>query len=192
MGQDIAFQKRIQRIGEIVEQLSISADPNTSAMTRELLESMMALHSSGLERMLEIAHETDEAGKVIIEKCGRDPLVSSLLILYGLHPEDLQSRVINAVESLGDYLHSHGAHVEITSNGDDGNVALRVHIRTGGCSSTAAGVKSSVEVALQEAAPDARSVIVELTGDSETQSGFVPLAELQNAPSLEVVQGSAD
>ena len=48
MAQDAAFQKRIQRIGEIVEQLESTADPNARAMAKELLESLMALHGAAL------------------------------------------------------------------------------------------------------------------------------------------------
>ena len=53
MAQDAAFQKRIQRIGELVEQLESAADPNARAMAKELLESLMALHGAALERILE-------------------------------------------------------------------------------------------------------------------------------------------
>jgi hypothetical protein len=61
MAQDIAFRNRIQRIGEVVEQLESAADPSARAMAKELLESLMALHGAALERILEIA---SEAGNV--------------------------------------------------------------------------------------------------------------------------------
>src|ERR1700687_5158545 len=91
MAQDTALLKRIQRIGEVVEQIESSGDPNARAVAKELLESLMALHGAALERILELASEAGEAGETIIRKCGRDELVSSLLLLYGLHPEDLRS-----------------------------------------------------------------------------------------------------
>jgi hypothetical protein len=53
---DTAFQKRVQRIGEIVEQLESATDPNARAMARELMESLMALHGAGIERMLEFGN----------------------------------------------------------------------------------------------------------------------------------------
>ena len=46
MAQDTAFQKQIERIGEIVERLESSADPNARAMAKELIESLMALHGA--------------------------------------------------------------------------------------------------------------------------------------------------
>ena len=71
MAQDKELQKRMQRIGEMVEQLESAADPNARAMAKELLESLMALHGAALERILELASEAGEAGETIIRKCGR-------------------------------------------------------------------------------------------------------------------------
>ena len=48
MAQNTALQKQIRRIGEIVEQLESTADPNARAMAKELLESLMALHGAAL------------------------------------------------------------------------------------------------------------------------------------------------
>jgi hypothetical protein len=62
MARDKEIQKRMQRIGETVEQLESAADPNSRAMAKELLESLMALHGAALERILELASEAGEAG----------------------------------------------------------------------------------------------------------------------------------
>ena len=86
MAEDTALQNQMQRIGEMVGQLEADADPNARALAKELLESLMAFHGAALERILEIASEAGEAGETIIRKCGRDELVSSALLLYGLHP----------------------------------------------------------------------------------------------------------
>jgi hypothetical protein len=93
MAPETALQKQIQRIGAMVEQLESTTDPHLRALAKELLESLMALHGAGLERILELASRAGEAGNAIIRDCGRDELVSSLLLLYGLHPDDLQTRV---------------------------------------------------------------------------------------------------
>jgi uncharacterized protein Yka (UPF0111/DUF47 family) len=57
MGQNSALQEQIQRIGVIVERLESEADPNSRALAKQLLESIMALHGAGLERILELAHQ---------------------------------------------------------------------------------------------------------------------------------------
>jgi Fe-S cluster biogenesis protein NfuA len=182
---DTALQKRMQRIGEIVEQLETASDPNTRAIARELLESLMALHGAGIERILEIAANSGEAGESVIRKCGRDELVSSLLLLYGLHPENLSTRVTRALEKLRTSLESHAAKAELLSISDDGVVSVRLHLKpNGGCGSSAATLKSTVESALQDAAPDATSIVVEETGASLTSSGFVSIAQLASGQTM--------
>jgi Fe-S cluster biogenesis protein NfuA len=184
MAQDPTLQKRIQRIGEIVEQLESAADPNARAIAKELLESLMALHGAALERILELASEAGQAGESIVRKCGRDELVSSLLLLYGLHPEDLKSRVSRALEKTRTYLESHAANAELISIGDDGIVTLRLQLKSNGCGSSAASVKFALEAAIQDAAPDATSIVVEETGAVLMGSGFVSVAQLESGQAM--------
>jgi Fe-S cluster biogenesis protein NfuA len=178
------LQKRMQRIGEVVEQLESTADPNARAMAKELLESLMALHGAALERILELASEAGGAGETIIRKCGRDELVSSLLLLYGLHPEDLRTRVTRALEKSKGYLESHAGSAELVSIGEDGTVTVRLAVKANGCGSTAATVKATLEAAIQDAAPDATSIVVEETGAGLTRSGFVSVAQLESGQAM--------
>jgi Fe-S cluster biogenesis protein NfuA len=184
MAQDKELQKRMQRMWEMVEQLESTADPNVRAMARELLESLMALHGAALERILALAREAGEAGEIIIRKCGRDDLVSSLLLLYGLHPEDLRARVTRALEKSRAYLESRAASAELVSINEEGRVTLRLHVKSNGCCSTAASVKSSLEAAIQDAAPDATSVVVEEMDAALTPSGFVSVAQLESGQAM--------
>ncbi len=180
MAQDTALQKQIQRIGEIVEQLESTSDPSLRSMARELLESLMALHGAGLERILELASQTGEAGATILQKCGRDELVSSLLLLYGLHPDDLQTRVTRALEKSRIQMEKHGGAAELISVSEHGEIRVRLAIKASkGCGSSASSLKSTLEAALQDAAPDAASIVVEETG-ALTRSGFVSLAQLES------------
>jgi Fe-S cluster biogenesis protein NfuA len=184
MAQDAAFQKQIQRIGQLVEQLEMGSDPSARALAKELLESLMALHGAALERILELASEGGEPGNALIRKCGTDELVSSVLLLYGLHPEGLHTRVTRALERTRTYLESHAAIADLVSIGDDGVVTLRLEVKPGGCGSSAAAVKSTLEAAVQNAAPDATSIVVEESGASLTQSGFVSVAQLERGKSM--------
>lgn len=190
MARDTELQKKMQRIGEIVERLESATDPSVRAMARELVESLMALHGAGLERILELTAEAGEPGNGIIQKCGRDELVSSLLLLYGLHPDDMPTRVANALEKTRPFLQSHSASAELISIGADGKVAARVHLKAGGCGSTAATVKATVEAAIQDAAPDATSIVVEDPAAALSQTGFVSLAQLQGSAPMPALSGS--
>lgn len=176
MAQETEFQQRIQRIGVLVSQLESSADPSSRALAKELVESLMALHGAGIERILELTSEAGDPGLAIIDTCGRDELVSSLLLLYGLHPDDLQTRVLRALEKSRSFLESHSARAELASVTEDAVITVRLEVKAEGCGSSA--VKSTLETALQDAAPDASSILIEDAGASLTRSGFVSVAQL--------------
>jgi len=184
MAKDTALQKRMERIAAIVQQFESCADPNIRTLAGELMECVMALHGAGLERILEIVAGSGEAGEAIVRKCGRDDLVSSLLLLYGLHPDDLPMRVTRAIEQLHGFLESHAAKAELLSIGDDGTLTLRLDVKSSGCGSSASTVKATLEAALQNAAPDAPAIIIEETGAALRASGFVSIAQLKSAQSL--------
>jgi Fe-S cluster biogenesis protein NfuA len=184
MPPDKDLQKRIQRIGEIVEQLESTADPNARAMAKELLESLMALHGAALEKILDITHDAGETGDSLIRKFGGDQLVSSLLLLYGLHPCDIQTRVTTGLEKSRGFLDSHSAKAELVSISEDGAITLRLHLKPGGCGSTAATLKSMLEAAIQDAAPDAASILVQEADNGAPRSGFVSVAQLANGQSM--------
>jgi len=194
MAQDTEFQQRIQRIGVMVSELESTADPSSRKLAKDLIEALMALHSAGIERILEITSEVGQAGLAIIDKCGRDELVSSLLLLYGFHPDDMQTRVLRALEKSQVYLESHHARAELTSITENGTVTVRLEVKAGGCGSSA--VKSTLEGALQDAAPDAVSILVEEAGESLTRSGFVSVAQLAGglaaSPIAQQIQRSGD
>jgi Fe-S cluster biogenesis protein NfuA len=179
-----SIQNRIQRIGEIVGQLESTADPHVRALSQELLESVMAFHGAALERILEILSEVGETGKPLIAKCGHDELVGSLLLLYGLHPEDLEARVTGALKKSRVFLESHGARAELVSLREDGTVTVRLHVKSNGCGSSAGAVKSALEAAILNAAPDATSIVVEQRDTAAAQSGFVPVGELMKGKTL--------
>lgn len=184
MAQDKALQKQMQRIGEMVEHLESAADPNMRAMAKELVESLMALHGAALERMLQMVSEAGEHGETIIRNCGHDELVSSLLLLYGLHPEDLEARVARALERSRGYLESHAASAELVSIGEGGTVRVKLAIKPNGCGSTGATVKRTLEATLQDAAPDASSIVVEETSAWLPRNEFVPVARLQSGQTM--------
>jgi len=142
------------------------------------------MHGAGLERVLEIVSGSGQAGEEIIRKCGRDELVSGLLLLYGLHPDDLRTRVIRAIEQLHGFLESHSANAELAGIGDDGTITMHLNVKPGGCGSSAGSVKATVEAAIQNAAPDAAAILIEETGAGLHAAGFVSIAQLKPAQSL--------
>jgi Fe-S cluster biogenesis protein NfuA len=171
------FQERLQSIEQLIAKIDTAADPNLRSNVRELVQLVMDLHGAGLERMLELTGAAGEAGDSIIQKLGRDELVASLLVLYGLHPLDVDARVIQALDKLQPRLRAHDGEVHLLSV-QDGVVRLRLEANGHGCGSTGQALKEIVEGALYQAAPDIASLIIE---GAEEKAGFVPIEMLQGS-----------
>jgi Fe-S cluster biogenesis protein NfuA len=187
---DTAIQQQMQRIGEIVEQLESNADPSTRAMAKDLVEALMAMHGAALQQILELAADAGEPGETFIRKCGRDDLISSVLLLYGLHPENLRSRVTYALEKTRNALRAQSASAELLSVSDDGAVTVRLEVKSTGCGSSAASVKATLEAALYNAAPDAMSIVINETDAAFSGSGFVSVSQLQSAQAMTATAGA--
>lgn len=190
MPEDKDFQARLQKLGSLVHDLETIADPASRSAAKELVQLLMDLHGSGLERILEIVFQSGEAGGEIIDKLSRDSLVSSLLVLYGLHPEDLQTRVERKLEQIRSRLYKMGAEARLASlNGTE--IRLHVTIERHSCGSTAHSIRAVVEEAMYEAAPDLTSLAVEGL-EEPSASGFVALEKLSAAPPVPLQATSAE
>jgi Fe-S cluster biogenesis protein NfuA len=166
----------MQRIGELVQEIESIADPAIRATTKNLVQSLMDLHGAALEKALDITADAGEPGMNIIDLLGRDPLVSSLLVLYGLHPDDIETRVVRAIDKIRPQLRKQGCEVEILAS-SDGVIRLRVETGAHTCGSTAKTVRATLEGAVNDAAPDLTSLEIE-GFDEKPSSGFVALDKL--------------
>lgn len=173
---DKDFREDLQKIGGLVQEIEEIADPAVRASTKNLMQSIMDLHGAALEKALEIVAGAGEPGMNLITQLGHDPLVSSVLILYGLHPEDLQTRVFTAVDRVRPQLRKQGCEVEVLSV-NDGAIRLRVETGSHTCGSTAKTVQASLEGAIYDAAPDLASLVIE-GFEEKPASGFVALDKL--------------
>jgi len=153
---DTSLQQRVARIESLIEEMKAATDPKTGAAAIEVVQTLMELHYSGLDRIMEVITDSDEAGK-IMNKFAEDEMVSSLLLLHGLHPVDLEDRVMAALDSVRPYLHSHGGNVELVEI-SNGTVRLRMIGSCNGCPSSAMTLKLAIEKAIYEAAPDVASI----------------------------------
>jgi Fe-S cluster biogenesis protein NfuA len=176
MADDKDFQTKVQRIGELVGQLEKITDAETRTSAKALVQLLLDLHAAGLERVIEIIAKSGEAGLHTIDDLGRDPLVSSLLVLYGLHPLDFESRVAQAVEKVRPHVRKGGGELELLST-ESGVVRLQLQVTGHGCASTGKTLKAMVEDALYEAAPDMGRLLIEGL-EEPGSSGFVPLGKL--------------
>jgi Fe-S cluster biogenesis protein NfuA len=173
------FQKRVQKIGGLVHDLETIADPASRAAAKELVQLLMDLHGTGLERILEIVFQSGESGARIIDDLGQDQLVSSLLILYGLHPDELQTRVERKLNQIASKLHKAGAEAKLVSV-IGGDVRVRLRVEGHGCGSTSRTLQTTVEEAIYVAAPDLTSLVVEGL-EEPADAGFISVEKLLGA-----------
>jgi Fe-S cluster biogenesis protein NfuA len=173
------FREDMQRIGGLVQEIEAIADPSVRAATKALVQSLMDLHGAALEKALDIVADAGDQGIAVIDRMGRDPLLSSVLILYGLHPENLETRVTKAVERVRPQLRKQGCEVEVLAV-NEGAVKLRVETGSHTCGSTAKTLQGTLEGAIYDAAPDLTSLVIE-GFEEKPASGFVALDKLMGA-----------
>jgi Fe-S cluster biogenesis protein NfuA len=183
-------QRHAGRIEELIRKLEVSADAESLATARALVQSIMELYSAGLDRLTEIVAGKGVAGLEILDECGRDELVGNLLAANGLHPLDLETRVRRALEKLSTRLKSQGG-VDLVGI-DQGIIRLRLRSSGSGCGSSAGALESQVRDAMYQAAPDLTEVVIEVVEDRGAASGFVPLEKLVGATAHGSTSGASN
>ena len=155
---------RLQGVGETISSLldSLSASgPVVHERAEALVREVTALYGAGLEHLLGILESTGKLDDALVAELARDELVSGLLVVHGLHPQNVDARVAGALESVRPYLGSHGGDVELVGIEDDGAVRLRMLGTCQGCPSSSVTLKLAVESAITAAAPEVTSILVE-------------------------------
>jgi Fe-S cluster biogenesis protein NfuA/nitrite reductase/ring-hydroxylating ferredoxin subunit len=156
---DQGLQERVARIETLLGEIETLADPHAKSKAAEMAQVLLELYGEGLARMMEVVaqgEESERAFKVFAE----DELISHLLLLHGLHPLDVETRVVQALEEVRPYLESHGGNVELL--GVEGGVArVRMEGSCDGCPSSAVTLKLAIEEAVLKAAPDLEGIEAE-------------------------------
>ena len=150
-------------IGETIEHkleaLQARADPRVFDQAVELLQLVSKLYGTGLATIMELAHEH---APDLIERITADDLLASLLVANGLHPDDLAVRIANALDAVRPFLAGHGGDVELLDIDERaGAVRLRLLGSCDGCPSSAITLRTTVERAIIDAAPEIMIIDVE-------------------------------
>jgi Fe-S cluster biogenesis protein NfuA len=165
------------RIARSLEELRGLVSPQAWARVDELLRTVLDLYGRGLERLVEVASEDGSAAD-LRSRLLADPLLASLLILHGVHPLDVHTRIERALERVRQSLGGHAGSVELLGIDEQGVARLQLH----GTSPTLAAV---VERVVGEAAPELSRMemlgaqpgaggLVQLGHKRETVSGATP------------------
>jgi Fe-S cluster biogenesis protein NfuA/nitrite reductase/ring-hydroxylating ferredoxin subunit len=166
-----------QATGDRIEAL-IAASASGGKVARERAEELVRLitdlYGSGLERLLDVLHERGALSDEVVDALAGDDLVASLLLVHGLHPYPVETRIQRALASVRPYLGSHGGDVELLDVTDEGVARLRMLGSCDGCPSSSVTLKLAVEGAVEAAAPE----IVAIEVEEPARGSMIPVSAL--------------
>ncbi|MGQ4513896.1 NifU family protein [Streptomyces sp. DW26H14] len=178
-GREPAEPQDWRATGERVESL-IAASAANGAVARERSEELVRLvtgfYGAGLERLLDLFHDHGRLDDDILAALAGDELVASLLLVHGLHPYGVETRVEQALDGVRPYLGTHGGDVELLGVTGEGAVRLRLLGSCDGCPSSSATLELAVRGAVEAAAPEITAIEVEApatAGEGAATSGTV-------------------
>jgi Fe-S cluster biogenesis protein NfuA/nitrite reductase/ring-hydroxylating ferredoxin subunit len=149
-----AEEELVGRVQELTAQVEALADPQARACAEELAAAVVQLYGEGLERIFAAVDEETRT------QLAEDGVVASLMLIHGLYPVSLETRVQAALDSVRPYMDSHGGNVELLGI-EDGIARLRLEGSCSGCAASQSTMELAIERALEEAAPDLRGLDVE-------------------------------
>jgi Fe-S cluster biogenesis protein NfuA len=97
--------------------------------------------------------ELGAPGQELLRRLADDPCIKGLLLIHGLHPLDLATRLRQALDKVRPYLQSHGGNVELLSLAN-GFARLRLRGACKTCPSSSVTLELAVRKALEEDCPD--------------------------------------
>ena len=157
----------LRRIEELIAALDSIKDPAAREPARALLEVVLDLHGLALARMTATiaAHEPP-----LLQRLAADEAIRGVLLLHGLHPEPVEVRIESAVESLRPRFAQFGLGLKLVeSNARLARIRVR-WIAEPGAHIDAEALRSEIETATVEAAPDLE--MLEIEGLDETISAL--------------------
>ncbi|MET4643209.1 MULTISPECIES: hypothetical protein [Streptomyces] len=168
-----------QRVEELLDRLTAVGDQEVGAAAEDLVRVLMDFYGAGLARIVDrLSTPADQGtGSGPLAALLDDELVSSLLALHDLHPEDIGTRIARALDSVRDPVEVVGFDEET------GTLRLRSSSEAGdgggcGCPSTGAATRRSVEDALACFVPEVNQVEME----SSTTDREPPLLQIATRP----------
>jgi Fe-S cluster biogenesis protein NfuA/nitrite reductase/ring-hydroxylating ferredoxin subunit len=173
-----------ERIDALIEAVAVGGvGPSNPVRSRERAEELVRtvtdLYGAGLERLLEIVYDSGRLDEELLDLLAADDLVASLLLVHGLHPYSVRTRVGQALESVRPYLGTHGGDVELVEVTDQGAVRLRLLGSCDGCPSSAVTLELAVQDAIEAAAPEVTSIEVEAAAPTTATGSLIPVDALR-------------
>ncbi len=126
---------------------------------------MLDLHGLALAQMA-AGITAAPGGSALLTRLAEDPHVRAVLLLHGLHPEELADRVQRAVAALNHELAEDDIQLTgVTLNG----ATARLLVRHGG--DIPPGLQQRIETAVIEAAPELERLVIDGLDVAEEEAG---------------------
>lgn len=175
-------QRQAKQIEALIQEVAAFPDAQARAKTEELLHALLEIYGEGLKRVIELTAQA-ENGQALLAAFVKDETVEALLLLHGLHPVRLETRIREALEGI--HLKAPEGSVELLRV-EDGMAEVQVVNSGHGCSASSGALRQRVEAAIYRAAPDLDELRIE--EQTKTAPKFIPLARVnarkhqENAP----------
>jgi Fe-S cluster biogenesis protein NfuA/nitrite reductase/ring-hydroxylating ferredoxin subunit len=160
---DVNQQK--ERIEELVQQIEQFPNPAMRSLLAESMEAALALHSSGLKRIFDLIDQTEGSAEEARKNLLEDDFIKGLLVMHGLHPDDLETRLYKALDKIKPYMDSHGGSVEVLHI-EEGAATLKLEGSCDGCPSSATTLELGIKQAIEEECPDLIALEVKGVADN--------------------------
>ena len=147
------LNRQAKKIQDLIEQAQQLSDQTARDLVEQCLQSVVTFYGEGLARLVALIGKSERTGPELLQECAHDPAISGLLLVHGLHPVDLESRLRQALDKVRPYLESHGGNVELLEL-SAGYARLRLHGACKTCPSSSVTLELAVRQALEEACPD--------------------------------------
>ncbi len=170
---DREARERVAEIERLLGEIESLDEPARSLAT-DTVQALLEVYGEGLGRIVGFVDEA--GGREAGEELAEDELVSHLLLLHGLHPVDVETRVRRALDEVRPYLGSHGGGVELLDV-ENGVARLRLEGSCDGCPSSAMTLRLAIEEAIHQAAPDVDRV--EAEGVTEATPRLLQIGSLK-------------
>jgi hypothetical protein len=139
------------RIEALLDEFERVGDPRVSAWAEELVRLLTDMYGEALARVLAAASEPDAPrGEDFVRSLCADALLSSLMVLHDLHPDETEARVRRALDHISAALGSGDVRL-LELDEAAGSARIRLLAPNGTARSAA---EELVRRAMQVAAPD--------------------------------------
>jgi Fe-S cluster biogenesis protein NfuA/nitrite reductase/ring-hydroxylating ferredoxin subunit len=182
------LNRQSEHIQQLIEEIESLPDMKARSLVQECIQEMLSFYGNGLERILKIiASGNSSAAKDIYNDLIEDSFVNGLLLIHDLHPLDLKTRLLKALDKVKPYMDSHGGSVEIVSL-ENGIAKLKLAGSCKGCPSSSSTLELGIKEAIEELCPDLLGLEVEgvtsltKTEKNSNESGWSIINGLSKLP----------